>query len=472
MSINPQKNHSGRQQLPAITNGQHPLGKKAAFSPICGPEKKHTPNRTLLSPMRPIISPNDITDGPKTPTRHGQLTPLNREADNLPQKKGTDDVSVATKPSTLAPRERALSSNKEYSEKFEYASKENSHIWDKSKLLSDLSVSIGTETPGLGINIPTSGISPLRSLSPAQIYTHLNHLMMVGPPLGSGAFGEVREVTLINTPIATNMVAAAKFFSDYSEKGTASIRHEFDTLKSLQGKPGIIQLVNADMTIDGTLVGYAMERGDGTLKAALASAEFSVTDTVKLAKDLVTGGCSLEEAQIVHRDGKPDNVVKVSDGLGNFTWKKVDFGLALQEGSPFKDGGTLLYRSPESYGGLNTDDYQTASKQDVFADGLILAEALLKQLPPNQDFPKTIIHARNPENPGQECNKYALMMRVSQEYKARFYMPAVERVREVQRQFPESTALVDLAIKMIDPDPAIRPMFSECRQLLSDAYPS
>jgi len=377
-------------------------------------------------------------------------------------------------------REKELSSSIDYSQNFEAASKENNNSWGNSQLISDFSISIGTETPGLGIKIPASDITARQSLSPEKIYTQLNHLMTVGPKLGSGAFGEVREITLINTPIATNMVAAAKFFSDYSDKGKASIRQEFDALRSLQGKPGIIQLVNVDMTIDDTLVGYAMEIGSGTLKTAISTSDFSIADTVKLAKDLIAGGCSLEESGLVHRDCKPDNVVKIQDGQNHFVWKKVDFGLARKEGSPFKDGGTVLYRSPESYGGLNTDNYRTSSKQDVFADGLILAEALIKRLPREPDAPKTIIHTQNAvvstENSDyiipKNCPQELMPLRVFSEYTPRFYTPAVEKLNEVKHQFPESTPLVDLAIRMIDPDPAMRPMFSECRQILSEAYPS
>ncbi len=218
-----------------------------------------------------------------------------------------------------------------------------------------------------------------------------------------------------------------------------------------------------------------MERGDGALRQILKKTHFSPNDILKLARDVVDGGCALEEAGLVHRDGKPENLVKVSDQDGNYTWKKVDFGLASKEGSPLKNEGTTTYRSPESYGGTNPEDYHTSSKQDVFSDGLIIAETLLTLLPDDPERPTTIIHANNapPQTSldsdvlhAKRCSPETLMIRVATKYEELFYTPAVTALQDVKRQFPESAPLVDLAIRMIDKNPENRPRFSECRRFL------
>lgn len=462
MNTTPNKSHSGPQRLSPISNTKKKEVRTSAPTVQATPNGLNESRKITLSPISHTPFPShDLTRLQTSPKRHDQLPPLNTHQDEGPPQQSRIELSPS-KVNSHIPDTEHIDCSKSYTLDFE------------------ASVSIGTSIPGMGVNITRNQSAPLKSLSPSQIYTQLNHLMSVGDKLGSGSFGEVREVTLINTPLATTMLAAAKFFSDYSEKGIASIQHEFETLKSLQGKPGIIQLVNVDMTINDTLVGYAMERGEGTLQTTLAKSVFSIADTCKLAKDLIAGGCSLAESNLVHRDGKPGNVVKIPDGLGSFNWKKIDFGLVSTEGSPIEDKGTILYRSPESYGGATTTKgYKTSSKQDVFADGLILAETLLKQLPQDPDAPKTIIHAKNKAPSTEdsdyhipkECPPMTVSLRVFSEYTPLFYTPAVEKLTEVKRQFPESAALTDLAIRMIDANPEQRPSFSECQRILNAAYP-
>ncbi len=388
------------------------------------------------------------------PLRHGQLQPLLKP---IPKQ------TVPTQDPPLA-----LHENKVITSDFSFI--------DKS-ILSELGTSLGTAVVGYGMPAPNKTPSPL---SHEQIRRDLSPTITMGAALGQGSFGEVVSITATQSTTGIPFTAAAKFFSDYSDKGLGEIRHEFNILKSLKDKPGIIQLVNIDLVVQDTLVGYAMEKGDGTLSTELSGAPFSVNDTIKLAKDLVAGGHSLESMGLVHRDCKPSNIVKVSDGNGHFSWKKVDFGLTTQEGAPFKECGTLLYRSPESHGGLNTTDYRTSIKQDVFADGLILAQVLLKNIPSHPDTPKTIIHTQNelPTTPDSSmlmdarCSPHVLPLRVFSEYGPRFYTPAVTRLNAVKAEIPELSALVDLSIKMIDPDPVQRPLFSDCQRILTTAYPS
>jgi hypothetical protein len=340
---------------------------------------------------------------------------------------------------------------------------------NRSLILSAPSIDSYTRLPGYGVpcDTPQINIWPSTPLTMPM----LGPTIIVGEKIGSGSFGEVRAITFHQTP-AIPFETVGKFFRDHKAPNTEPIQHEMNILKTLQGREGIIQLVDIPLMVDGTLVGYAMERGEGTLKSAMKHHPLSLEETVHLAKDLISGGCSLEAKGLVHRDGKPDNVVKVPRQDGGFTWKKIDFGLATTEGSGFQDCGTLRYRSPESYGGINTSTYLTSGKQDVFSDGLIIAENLLQLLPDAAQHPKTIIHSQNDiakmegSYKDLECNDVSLIFRVFTNYTNSFYTPAVQRLEEVKQRFPESHALIDLAIRMIDPNPANRPYFSECRQIL------
>ena len=292
------------------------------------------------------------------------------------------------------------------------------------------------------------------------IFSRLAPWLRIGSTLGKGAFGEVRKISLAD-PLrpGQGMRMAAKFFSDCTAKNQASIQNEFQALQTLRGKHGIIQLIKFDLMVEGSMVGYAMEMGTGSLTTIRSKAPLSLDATFQLAYDLITGGCSLATAGLVHRDCKPDNVVKVGS-----RWKKVDFGLVTTEGAPFRDCGSVLYRSPESYGVGDTSLYRTSSKQDVFADGLIIAETLLSLLPEDPKRPATIIHNQN------ELSATApLWMHVAYRYEARFYAPAVARLAEVQVQFPKSAALVALVIHMIAEKPAERPSYFECREAFIQA---
>lgn len=208
------------------------------------------------------------------------------------------------------------------------------------------------------------------------IYHALKDRIDVGKELGRGYFGSVVAVTIKTQLSGHELIAAAKFFTDYSPKGIKSIDNEISALRTLHGCEGIIQLKDVTLAIDGVVVGVAMELGSGTLKDHMPTDPIGIQHVVR---NLLEGGKSLAYKGVVHRDLKPANITKVNRSDGYFEWKIVDFGLAVNEGDPNTDAGTVLYRSPESY--LLEGSAPASSKQDVFAMGLIIAELLLRKLP-------------------------------------------------------------------------------------------
>lgn len=89
---------------------------------------------------------------------------------------------------------------------------------------------------------------------------------------------------------------------------------------------------------------------------------------------------------IVHRDIKPQNVMRLSDG----TIKVMDFGIArfsrqAQTNSPEKTMGSVHYVSPEQARGENTDE-----RSDIYSVGVIMYEMLTGRKPFDGETPVSV----------------------------------------------------------------------------------
>jgi hypothetical protein len=122
--------------------------------------------------------------------------------------------------------------------------------------------------------------------------------------------------------------------------------------------------------IDGLMVAV-MEHMDESLDAKLTpGSAFAVSDALDIAADVAAGLAALHEAEIVHGDVKPSNILRVKD-----TVKLGDFGAArdIHTDSP---GGTLAYASPEQCLGLPCD-----GRSDLYSLGVVLYEMLAGERP-------------------------------------------------------------------------------------------
>src|SRR5206468_5290427 len=108
----------------------------------------------------------------------------------------------------------------------------------------------------------------------------------------------------------------------------------------------------------------------------------SAGEVLQTAKDLAAALASAHASGVIHRDLKPDNVMRSRDGR----LKILDFGLARMDeagpGAGHREGGrvpyvtqpgvvigTPAYMAPEQINGLAVD-----ARADVFAFGVLLYE--------------------------------------------------------------------------------------------------
>jgi predicted Ser/Thr protein kinase len=129
----------------------------------------------------------------------------------------------------------------------------------------------------------------------------------------------------------------------------------------------------------------ATEYIDGqTIREAIEEGNFTLGEVVEIATQLLNGLSAAHAAGIVHRDVKPENVMRRKDGFV----KILDFGIAkLVEDSPSDFStrasrrtsrtevgavlGTIAYISPEQARGLPVDE-----RTDIWSCGVVLYEML------------------------------------------------------------------------------------------------
>ncbi len=196
--------------------------------------------------------------------------------------------------------------------------------------------------------------------------------------IGQGGMGEVylAEDSKLGRRIALKILPA-KVASDADRM--LRFEHEAKSASALN-HPNIITIYEISDE-DGDLF-IAMEYVEGqTLAKKIKSREFDLRQTLDVGIQIAAALAAAHEANVVHRDIKPDNIIVRPDGIV----KVLDFGLAkLTEQSPSYDlealttlvktspgliMGTVGYMSPEQARGKNVD-----GRSDIFSFGSMLYE--------------------------------------------------------------------------------------------------
>ncbi|MEO8382075.1 MAG: protein kinase [Acidobacteriota bacterium] len=196
--------------------------------------------------------------------------------------------------------------------------------------------------------------------------------------LGAGGMGEVylAHDPELQRPVALKVLAAAvradedlRRRLEYEARAASALNH-----------PNILTVY--DIGVIGEERFIATEYVDGiTLRQRMVRTELSLKDVLDVGIQIASALAAAEEAGLVHRDIKPDNIMIRRDGY----LKLLDFGLArtttlpdpdLRKTDPSVVRGTVFYMSPEQLRGMTLD-----SRSDIWSTAVLLYELVSGRLP-------------------------------------------------------------------------------------------
>jgi len=208
--------------------------------------------------------------------------------------------------------------------------------------------------------------------------------------LGSGGMADVwcAEDSMLNRRVALKFLHP-RFAQD--EQFVERFRREASSAAGLQ-HPNVVGVFDRG-TVDGAHY-IAMEYVEGASLKDLIQRGLSVGEAVEIVRQVLAGVKYAHDHGIVHRDLKPQNVLVDSEGRARVT----DFGIARAGASEITQTGSVLgtaqYLSPEQAQGL-----PVTAASDIYSIGVMLYEALTRQVPFDADSPVTVALKQVSERP-------------------------------------------------------------------------
>src|SRR4051795_4123015 len=208
--------------------------------------------------------------------------------------------------------------------------------------------------------------------------------------LGSGGMADVwcAEDSLLNRRVALKFLHP-RFAQD--EQFVERFRREASSAAGLQ-HPNVVGVFDRG-TVDGAHY-IAMEYVEGASLKDLIQRGLSVGEAVEIVRQVLAGVKYAHERGIIHRDLKPQNVLVDGEGRARVT----DFGIARAGVSEITQTGSVLgtaqYLSPEQAQGL-----PVTAASDIYSIGVMLYEALTRQVPFDADSPVTVALKQVSERP-------------------------------------------------------------------------
>jgi eukaryotic-like serine/threonine-protein kinase len=206
------------------------------------------------------------------------------------------------------------------------------------------------------------------------------HKYTIHGNLGSGSYGRVYHAeneqglhVAIKTFEPSPGVMAAIAQGQIAE---AELKRRFFAEAKYQGKishPNVVAVIDSDLSVEPPF--FVMEKAVATLANDLLVDRTLAGKPEKALFDVLSGLEAIHELGIYHRDLKPQNVLRIDDGLGNTRYAISDFGLmktttgdSTTLTATGAGGGTERYAAPELMG----DFKRATTRSDIFSFGVFL----------------------------------------------------------------------------------------------------
>jgi serine/threonine protein kinase len=165
-----------------------------------------------------------------------------------------------------------------------------------------------------------------------------------------------------------------------SPEKIAWFRREYEITQNIN-LPGVIDVYSLE-NLENQWVIALEDFGGESLDRIIAKKEFTISEFLHLAIEIVDILGQIHQQHIIHKDINPSNII-LNQQTGKL--KLIDFGISTtlsRENPTFRNPnvleGTLAYISPEQTGRMNrTIDYRT----DFYSLGITFYELLTGQLP-------------------------------------------------------------------------------------------
>ncbi len=184
--------------------------------------------------------------------------------------------------------------------------------------------------------------------------------------IGRGGMSDVYEALDVRSGVSV----AVKVVRTSDPEFVQRLSHEARALESF-AHPGLVRLLDTGLAGDQAYL--VMEYVDGvTLAELLHRGPLGAPDTAALGATLADALAYVHERGIVHRDVKPSNILRTSNGATMLG----DFGIAqLRDAATLTITGTMLgtvsYMAPEQL-----EDNQVGPSADIWSLGIVLLECL------------------------------------------------------------------------------------------------
>ena len=268
-------------------------------------------------------------------------------------------------------------------------------------------------------------VEPLLA-EPVKPGQRLGSNYVVGERLGRGAMGVVHEADAQDGRQLAVKFLRAELASDH--KTVARFLQERQIFRKVN-HPNVVRVY--DLVAEGDDLAIVMERvSGGDLKQRIIDRSLDPRQSVIIAAGIAAGLQAIHGASVVHRDLKPANIL-LTDELSP---KISDFGISrlVTEAMTRTSAtiGTPIYMAPEA-----ADQRGAHAPADVYALGIMLFELLVGQPPFAEGGTFAVLRAHAMDIP-----------------------PRVEGV---------PAGLTDLIARMLDKEPAQRPLIDEVQQSLA-----